>query len=82
MATKFSVVYDNGTTEIYMVKPKHILKIERDKGGLDASLEASYSLAWLAAATGLGFDEWLDTVEDIAPVDQEEVAEGESANPF
>ena len=82
MATKFTVVYDNGNTEIYTVKPKHILRIERDNGGLDASLEASYSLAWLAAASDLSFDEWLDTVEDIAPVGEAEVPEGESANPF
>ena len=70
MATKFKVVSD-GTETVYSVKPKHILKVEREGGGLEATIESSYKLAWLAADSGKSFDEWLEDVDDIEPLDED-----------
>lgn len=67
MATKFKVTVGDTTTE-YTVKPKHILRAERE-GGVEATAESSFMLAWYAAgAPGASMDEWLDTVDDIVPV--------------
>lgn len=76
MATQFSVKYDDiDEAAVYTVKPKHILKVERETGGLEASIEASYTLAWMASGTEAAFDEWLDTVEDITPLGADEDAD-------
>lgn len=80
MATQFSVKYDDiDDVVVYTVKPKHILKVERESGGLQASIEASYMLAWMASGSDVTFDEWLDTVEDITPLGVDEDVE---ANPI
>jgi hypothetical protein len=73
--TKFTVVFEDGTSEIFKVRPKDILRIERESGGLSASVESSYKLAWMASGTKDGFEEWLDTVEDIEPVDEDTTPE-------
>lgn len=70
MATKFRVI-TGGEETVYSVKPKHILKVEREGGGLEATIESSYKLAWLAADSGKSFDEWLDDVDDIEPLDED-----------
>ena len=70
MATKFKVVKGDEET-VYSVKPKHILKVEREGGSLEATIESSYKLAWLAADSGKSFDEWLDDVDDIEPLDED-----------
>ena len=70
MATKFNVIKGDEET-VYSVKPKHILKVEREGGGLEATIESSYKLAWLAADSGKSFDEWLDGVDDIEPLDED-----------
>ena len=70
MATKFKVIKGDEET-VYSVKPKHILKVEREGGGLEATIESSYKLAWLAADSGKSFDEWLDDVDDIEPLDED-----------
>lgn len=79
MATKFVVTYDGGDAHTYTVKPKHILKVEREGGSLEANIESSYRLAWLSSGSADAFEEWLETVEDIAP-EGVEVAE-DDANP-
>lgn len=71
MATRF-VVSENGEETVYTVKPKHILKIERESGGLEANIESSYKLAYLATGSDKSFDEWLDGVDDIEPMDEDE----------
>jgi hypothetical protein len=72
MATQFTVQYEDGAKKTYTVKPKHILKVEREGGGLSASIESSYKLAWLSSNTEKTFDEWLEIVDDIEPVDDTE----------
>ena len=74
MATKFDITID-GKMETFTVKPKHILSIERESGGISANIESSYKLAYLATESKLSFEDWLDGVDDIEAVDQEEVAE-------
>jgi len=71
MATIFKVDYEDGNTVEVRVKPRHILAVERTGGSLDATIEASYKLAWLASQTPESFEDWLDTVEDIEPLDTE-----------
>ncbi len=71
MATRFMVL-QNGEETVYTVKPKHILKIERESGGLEANIESSYKLAFLATGSELSFEEWLDGVDDIEPMDEDE----------
>ena len=78
MATKFNVAFEDGRVEEYTVKPKHILRVEREAGGLEASIESSYKLAWLSSGAKESFEKWLDTVDDIAPVEDEPTTE---ANP-
>ena len=71
MATRFKVMAD-GEETVYTVKPKHILKIERESGGLEANIESSYKLAYLATGSELSFDDWLDGVDDLEPMDEDE----------
>lgn len=71
MATRFKVL-EGDTATVYTVKPKHILKIERESGGIQADIESSYKLAWLATGTSEKFEEWLDHVDDIEPIDEDE----------
>lgn len=71
MATKFRVT-EGGKETVFSVRPKHILKIERESGGLEASIEASYKLAWLASDSDLSFEDWLENVDDIEPIDEDD----------
>lgn len=73
MATRFKIDTPEGEL-IVKVKPKHILKTER-LGSVEASAESTYRLAWLASETDLEFDEWIDTVDDIEPIFDEEKEE-------
>jgi len=77
MATVFQVTYEDGVVADVRVKPRHILTVERTGGSLDATIEASYKLAWLASQSTDSFEDWLDGVEDIEPleVDGEDVEE-------
>lgn len=76
MATQFKITTDDGLTAIYKVKPKHVLKAER-QGKSEATAEATYWLAWSASGSEEPFDEWIDTVDEIEPIfddsDEEEV---------
>jgi len=69
MATVFKVEYESGDVQEVRVKPRHILSVERTGGSLDATIEASYKLAWLASQVSESFEDWLEGVEDIEPVD-------------
>lgn len=73
MATKFTVSYEDGTTETYAVKPRHILAIEKgNKGkGIDSTIEAAYRMAYLASGSEATFDEWIETTADIEPVEED-----------
>ena len=73
MATKFEVKYEDGTDAVYTVKPRHILAIEKaNKGkGIESNIESAYRLAYLASGSEESFEAWIDTTEDINPVDDE-----------
>ncbi len=77
MATKFDVVYGDGNVVQYRVRPKDILRIERESGGLSASIESSYKLAFYASGSEKKFDDWIEEIEDIMPV--EEAVEADEA---
>jgi hypothetical protein len=64
---KFKVTYEDGFTETYKVKPKHILAVERDGGGMESTVESTYKLAHLASDTSEDFEFWMNRVEDIEP---------------
>lgn len=66
MSTKFTVTIGE-ETETYTVKPKHILKSERD-GKEDSPVEGTYRLAWYASGVALPFEEWIELVDDIVPI--------------
>ena len=73
MATRFEVSYEDGSTEVYTVKPRHILAIEKaNKGkGIDSTIESAYRMAYLASNSDKTFDEWVDSTAEIEPVDEE-----------
>ena len=71
MATKFDVTYADGNVVQYRVRPKDILRIERESGGLSASIESSYKLAFYASGSEKKFDDWIEEIEDIMPVEEE-----------
>lgn len=68
---KFAVKYEDGTDAVYPVKPKHLLKAERS-GGVEANVESSFRLAWLASGADESFEDWLEGVEEIAPAEEVE----------
>jgi hypothetical protein len=68
---KFAIKFEDGSDAVYAVKPKHLLKAERT-GGVEANVESSFRLAWLASGSDAEFEEWLDTVDEIAPAEEEE----------
>lgn len=73
MSTKFDVTYADGNVVQYRVRPKDILRIERESGGLSASIESSYKLAFYASGSEKKFDDWIEEIEDIMPVEEEVV---------
>lgn len=72
MATRFKIEMEDGSELILKVKPKHILRAERS-GSSEASAESTYRLAWFASDSDLEFDEWMETVDDIVPLIDEEI---------
>lgn len=71
MQTKFRIVMGDQET-ILKVKPKHIVLSERDGFGKEPSVESTYRMAWIASGTDLDFDEWLDLVDEIDPIFEDE----------
>jgi hypothetical protein len=78
MATKFKITVRDTVTTV-AVKPKHILQSEREQKQNDLDpVEATYRLAWMASGSDLGFEEWLDTVDDIDPILPPDAEDGEA----
>jgi hypothetical protein len=75
MATRFNVEYADGNVVEYKVRPRDILKIERESGGLSASIESSYKLAFYASGSEKKFEDWIEDIEDIQPVEDESAAD-------
>jgi hypothetical protein len=79
-STQFKVTIGEETAT-YTVKPKHILKSER-LGKADKPVESTYHLAWYASGTELGFEEWMDIVDEIEPILPDDAEdEGDEAVP-
>ncbi len=78
MATQFKITVGDDVSTV-TVKPKHILKSERS-GMTEASAEATYRLAWMASESGLSFDDWIETVDDLEALFDEE-PKGDDAVP-
>jgi hypothetical protein len=68
---KFDVTYEDGTTATLKVKPRHLVRFEEEVGEVGASekIADGFKLPWIASDTGLSFDEWLATVDDIVNPD-------------
>lgn len=66
MATQFTIITGD-TSETFTVKPKHILKSERE-GKDESPVESTYRLAYYAAGATVPFDEWIELVDDIVPI--------------
>lgn len=65
--TRFTITYDDGTSESFKVKPRHLIAYEDEVGDVDKATKAkdAFKLAWIASGSGLSFEEWIDTVDDI-----------------
>ena len=76
MATKFTII-SGEKSETFTVKPRDILRSERDGRNDEAPIESTYRLAWYASGSDLEFDEWIGGVDDIIPIipDDEAVEE-------
>jgi hypothetical protein len=73
MSAKFKITYAGADEAVVLsVRPIDILRIEREAGpnGMEATIESSYKLAWMAARTELDFESWLEGIDDIEPVEQ------------
>jgi hypothetical protein len=66
MATQFTIITGD-TSETFTVKPKHILRSERE-GKDESPVESTYRLAYYAAGAAVPFDEWIELVDDIVPI--------------
>ena len=67
MATQFKIT-KSGKEEIVTVKPKHVLRSEREGGIAEASVESTFRLAYFASGSTQDFDEWIEDVDDITPI--------------
>lgn len=71
MQTRFKITTGD-QVEIIKVKPMHIVLSERAGFGKEPSAESTYRMAWIAAGSEMNFDEWLNSVDDIDPMFEEE----------
>ena len=75
------VTYADGRTEETRLTPRALCQAEEHAAGDASRIRQSYYLAFIAMRnaghTTLGFDEWMDTVDDIAL----EQKDPEPANP-
>lgn len=72
MARTLTVTYEDGHTDQFKIGPKALLAAE-DVLGEEARtrpMRATFIAAWKASKTDLGFDNWLDTVDDFAEGDE------------
>jgi hypothetical protein len=65
---KYEVTYEDGTTEKYKVKPRHLVDYEDEFGSFAETAKSAYALAHFASDSPLAFRDWLNTVDDITPV--------------
>jgi hypothetical protein len=80
-STKFTIVIGD-STETFTVRPRDILKSERESKNLqDSPIESTYRLAWYAAGAPATFDEWIDTVDELTPILPEDEEGEEEAVP-
>ena len=68
MATKYvevECVYEDGRNEVVRFKPSTWLAIERKYGDNWPQREATMYGAWHRLSPGVGFEEWVDTLESL-----------------
>ena len=59
-------VYEDGReSDVVRFKPKAWLAIERKFGTDFPAREGAYYGAWVQLAPGVGFDEWVDSLESV-----------------
>jgi hypothetical protein len=68
---KMQVEYEDETTVVYKIKPRHLLALEEKFGGMDESVKSGFTLAHLASGSPLSFEDWMLVVDDITPVMKE-----------
>jgi hypothetical protein len=88
MATKLKITYEDGTEVEVIATPRAQVETERALSGLGESnqIQATYRLAFESVKarrlidSGLGYEEWLDTILDVDEV-KKEGDEGERPTP-
>ncbi len=80
-APKFTIAYEDGSTEVVRLLPKAQLKYEKEtKRSLRedvGSITEMYELAWYAAGKPDGnLEAWVERVEEIVAPEEEEDDEG------
>jgi hypothetical protein len=73
--TKFTIVRGEDSETVTM-KPKHILRIEREYGESDP-VETTYLMAWMASGSDKAFDEWIEDIDEIVPILPEDLEDVE-----
>lgn len=66
MAASIKITYTDGTSTVARMTPKALVIAERHFGKDMPPVESSLYVAWVQAAPGVSFDDWLDTVEDAS----------------
>jgi hypothetical protein len=66
VATRFLVLYRDGSEAEGWLTPRALLAYERKYGGQDGKrLEGTYFAAYTELRPGVDFDQWIDTVQDL-----------------
>jgi hypothetical protein len=73
MKLEFEITYEDGQTQHVKVRPKHLVAMEDAGVKVGDSAKSSFQIAHAAAATGETFESWLDRVEDIETITDEQV---------
>jgi hypothetical protein len=77
--TKFTIVRGD-ETETVVVKPRHVLRIEREFNEQEP-VEITYRMAWMASGTDMEFDAWMDTVDEITAILPEDLEDKDEEVP-
>ena len=69
----FTVKYESKeVADVVKVKPRHLVRFEDKFGDMAETATATYQLCWLASDSGMDFNEWIDTVDSIDPLEDED----------
>lgn len=68
MSRQLKITYLDGSELVVTRTGRSMVDAERHFGEKIPALESALYVAWLQAKPGIGFEEWLDTVEDVNEV--------------